>query len=282
MTTTPEPQPATDLAARLEAVLTERFTELGNPFSEMRRREQGPDGWPASHPVGPRGVAEVLRELLADVPTVLPPVSRAASLRDDIAEALMCWAEGHNDPKYGPIRRPGTVTQNAYGRADAVLGAIGARLGERAAVLREAADFLWNHPRASAIDSDFRAASDVLRRLAAEEQPADDEAAPVEPHPTQADMDHALAVTARFFRGRDADPAEEPEADRIVAYRHPDAPSALFCREHGANWLGLMPLTSEDLPDGGICNRPDCGVDVLIPPQAPAAAAAPAGTEEAR
>jgi len=50
---------------RLEAVLTERFTELGNPYSEMRRHEQGPDGWPASHPVGPHHVAEVLRELLA-------------------------------------------------------------------------------------------------------------------------------------------------------------------------------------------------------------------------
>ena len=54
----------TDLPARLEAALTERFTELGNPYSEMRRHEQGPDGWPASHPVGPRHVAEVLRELL--------------------------------------------------------------------------------------------------------------------------------------------------------------------------------------------------------------------------
>jgi hypothetical protein len=53
------------LPDRLEAVLTERFTELGNPYSEMRRQEQGPDGWPASHPVGPRHVAEVLRELLA-------------------------------------------------------------------------------------------------------------------------------------------------------------------------------------------------------------------------
>jgi hypothetical protein len=52
------------LPDRLEAVLTERFTELGNRFSEMRRHEQGADGWPASHPVGPRHVAEVLRELL--------------------------------------------------------------------------------------------------------------------------------------------------------------------------------------------------------------------------
>ncbi|MFJ8657487.1 hypothetical protein ACIRNU_34755 [Streptomyces rochei] len=56
---------AVDIPALLEATLTERYTELGNPFSEMRRREQGPDGWPASHPVGPRHVAEVLRELLA-------------------------------------------------------------------------------------------------------------------------------------------------------------------------------------------------------------------------
>ncbi|MFJ8146008.1 hypothetical protein ACIQ6R_13140 [Streptomyces sp. NPDC096048] len=57
--------PDADLPARLEATLTERYTELGNPGSEMRRREQGPDGWPASYPVGPRHVAEVLRELLA-------------------------------------------------------------------------------------------------------------------------------------------------------------------------------------------------------------------------
>ncbi|WP_237313822.1 hypothetical protein [Streptomyces sp. AMCC400023] len=62
---------AGDLAARLEAALTERFTELGNPFSEMRRHEQGPDGWPSSHPVGPHQVAEVLRELLATPPAVV-------------------------------------------------------------------------------------------------------------------------------------------------------------------------------------------------------------------
>jgi hypothetical protein len=55
---------APDLADRLEAVLTKRFTALGNPFSEMRRQEKGPDGWPASRPVGPHQVAEVLRELV--------------------------------------------------------------------------------------------------------------------------------------------------------------------------------------------------------------------------
>ncbi len=69
-----ETQDGIDLADRLEAALTERFTELGNPFSEMRRHEQGPDGWPASHPVGPNKVAEVLRELMADE----TPAERAA------------------------------------------------------------------------------------------------------------------------------------------------------------------------------------------------------------
>ncbi|WP_405883586.1 hypothetical protein OG747_36405 [Streptomyces sp. NBC_01384] len=88
MPETTNPQ-ADDLAARLEAVLTERFTELGNPFSEMRRHEEGPDGWPASHPVGPRHVAEVLRELLAAPAPAAPsaPADRA-ELRDRIAEAL--------------------------------------------------------------------------------------------------------------------------------------------------------------------------------------------------
>lgn len=60
-----------DLPDRLEAVLTERFTELGNPFSRMRIAFQGQDGWPASKEVGPRDVALVLRELLADAPAVV-------------------------------------------------------------------------------------------------------------------------------------------------------------------------------------------------------------------
>lgn len=59
-------QQLADLPARLEAVLTERYTELGNPFARMIRNEQGPDGWPATHPIGPHHVAEVLRELLTE------------------------------------------------------------------------------------------------------------------------------------------------------------------------------------------------------------------------
>jgi hypothetical protein len=58
-------EPEVPLPDRLEAVLTERFTALGNPHSRMSINFQGPDGWPASKEVGPRDVAEVLRELLA-------------------------------------------------------------------------------------------------------------------------------------------------------------------------------------------------------------------------
>jgi hypothetical protein len=51
----------------------------------------------------------------------------------------------------------------------------------------------------------------------------------------------------------------------VVAYRRPDQPNMLWCRKHGARWWGLTPLTSDDLPDGGLCG--ECGVDVLIPQQ---------------
>jgi hypothetical protein len=161
-----ETQDGGDLADRLEAALTERFTELGNPFSEMRRHEQGPDGWPASHPVGPNKVAEVLRELMAEQPAVKEQPAKCtcepaphrqqdgsyshwvgcsvadaeqqaaeeqpaetqdgdrAALRERIAEALMRWAERNNSSQYASMRRPETVRQNAYSRADAVLDAL--------------------------------------------------------------------------------------------------------------------------------------------------------------
>ncbi|MER5843235.1 hypothetical protein ABT099_23645 [Streptomyces prasinus] len=50
-----------------------------------------------------------------------------ADLRDEIAEALMRWAEGNNSPKYASMRRPSVVRQNAYARADAVLDVINRR-----------------------------------------------------------------------------------------------------------------------------------------------------------
>jgi hypothetical protein len=51
----------------------------------------------------------------------------------------------------------------------------------------------------------------------------------------------------------------------IVAYLNTDRPGVLLCRTHGEGWVGLTPLTSEDLPDGGFCTWDDCGADVLIP-----------------
>lgn len=66
------------LPEALEAVLTKRFTELGNQFAEMRVHEQGPDGWPASRLVSPHMVAEALRELLRQ-----PTDEAAAGARQD-------------------------------------------------------------------------------------------------------------------------------------------------------------------------------------------------------
>lgn len=57
----------------------------------------------------------------------------------------------------------------------------------------------------------------------------------------------------------------------VVAFRNPDRPGVLLCREHGEGWAWLTPLTAEDLPDGGFCTHGDpadpdavCGRDVLI------------------
>ncbi|MER7487996.1 hypothetical protein ABTY20_19225 [Streptomyces sp. NPDC126497] len=79
------------------------------------------------------------------------------------------------------------------------------------------------------------------------------------------------------------EPTEFTDADRdaveslkrlangpVVAYRNLWQPGVLLCREHGNGWAGLTPLTSDDLPDGGICTHGDpadpsdvCGRDVL-------------------
>jgi hypothetical protein len=59
----------------------------------------------------------------------------------------------------------------------------------------------------------------------------------------------------------------EADGDRIVAYRSalPGAWS-VYCTRHTDDLGdGAMPLTSEDLPDGGLCAQ--CGADVLIQQQ---------------
>lgn len=81
------------LPARLATALTERFTELGNPYAEMRIHEQGPDGWPSSRAVGPNIVADVLRELLAagQQPTTPAPGYCPHCGRGDCAPTADDW-----------------------------------------------------------------------------------------------------------------------------------------------------------------------------------------------
>lgn len=107
----------------------------------------------------------------------------------------------------------------------------------------------------------------------AEHQPDTDpqDAPPVEPHPTEADLRHALAIRAATY-GRDTDApavAEQPdtqtrEADRTVAYVL-TARTELHCLRCTPNPAGDIwtPVSAEELDDGGICTA--CGRDVLIP-----------------
>lgn len=60
--------------------------------------------------------AELYRRMAA-------PAARP-ELRDQIADALMAWAERNNNPKYAAARRSETVVANAYSRADAVLAVL--------------------------------------------------------------------------------------------------------------------------------------------------------------
>ena len=79
------------------------------------------------------------------------------------------------------------------------------------------------------------------------------------------------AVHHNYRPGRDLPETGVQSADRVVAYRNPDRPPVLLCREHGDGRWGLTPVTSEDLPDGGGCTFGDpddvCGRDVLIDPK---------------
>lgn len=54
----------------------------------------------------------------------------------------------------------------------------------------------------------------------------------------------------------------------VVAYRTGN-PRILLCRYHGKKWFGVVPVTAEELLEGGICtfgrlSSLECGRDVLI------------------
>ncbi|MFJ4682015.1 hypothetical protein [Streptomyces sp. NPDC088789] len=143
------------------------------------RRSDGALCCPHAKPVGP-GSCEHCWDLVKwDAVDGLPivtggqaPATDRATLRDRIAEALMQWAESNNSPQYAKVRRPDTVVQNAYSRADAVVAVLPAPAA-RAAVLEEAAEAVaadTTHIRyGSATDYAQRHAA-LLRRMAAESQ----------------------------------------------------------------------------------------------------------------
>ncbi|MFJ7049011.1 hypothetical protein ACIQVC_37235 [Streptomyces sp. NPDC101112] len=81
--------------------------------------------------------------------------------------------------------------------------------------------------------------------------------------------DHSFCarVDCDVLRERDAAEARQDGAP-IVAYRF-DGGRLLNCLRHvpppAARHADCRPVTAEDLPDGGVCTYPECGVDVLIP-----------------
>jgi hypothetical protein len=70
-----------------------------------------------------------------------------------------------------------------------------------------------------------------------------------------------------YAKGRDLEYTPNTVA-HVVAYRDPQRPQTLLCRKHGPRYIGMTPVTAEDLPDGGVCTYGGlsslaCGRDVL-------------------
>lgn len=62
------------------------------------------------------------------------------------------------------------------------------------------------------------------------------------------------------------------DAQPVVGYRDPNNPRVLLCRQHGQSGHAIIPVTAEDLPDGGVCtfgrlSSNECGRDVLAGPE---------------
>lgn len=93
---------------------------------------------------------------------------------------------------------------------------------------------------------------------------------------TTADAPSTAAMPAAADANRTAGvPQPTTDDTDIVAYRDPRHSRVLLCRDHGARWHGVVPVTAQDLPDGGICTFGQlgsyaCGRDVLIAPAVPA------------
>jgi hypothetical protein len=201
-------------------------------------------------------------DLVAEVRQLTEASRRLLEQRQEMAEERFAWQE-RGDRAEARVRQ-----MEAAASVD------------RATVLNEAARHLYTalFPAVYA-DMGQKAAEGVnravseLRRLADETPPAE---APCCSDPTCTCNQVNAAGRCDCARWDD-EPATEPaggaqqpkeaDGDRIVAYRSA-LPGALsvYCTNHTDELGdGVMPLTSEDLPNGGVCTK--CGVDVLISQQ---------------
>ncbi|MET9813196.1 hypothetical protein [Streptomyces sp. NPDC006355] len=213
-----------------DAIMTVLYREW--PWLRAEAEDTAPAEPAADRAAGATAVAASLGRANETAPCV---AANRAALRDRIAEALIAWTYRGKDPEHGGILE--TVRANAYSRADAVLAVLPAPTN-RAAVYAEVAELVRSmapeHPRNAAWVQDCHHIADridetrpLLRRMADEAQPAE------------------AGIVAYRSKG-----------DRI-----------LRCLSHvpPESEGDFDPVTSDDLPDGGICTHPACGVDVLIP-----------------
>ena len=83
------------------------------------------------------------------------------------------------------------------------------------------------------------------------------------------DPRNIAAAAAAGIRDAARQATGQPDTEQpVVAYRDPNNPRVLLCRQHGQSWHAITPATAEDLPDGGICtfgrlSSNECGRDVL-------------------
>jgi hypothetical protein len=239
-----------------------------------------------------------LVELQDAIRSAVPaPTPGQDALRDRIAEALAAVDGWEWTPDFDKTLSP--VWQGYLKRANAVLAKLPAP-ADRAAVPLGAAE-LSEHPRlnvtplpAEALAADevfvdpaaFRAA--VLREAAdgldaraaeftaaARKDPLAFVKGATDARYRTADAWNAAAAELRRMAAESAPADTGHDEAEIVAYRNPDNPRTLLCREHGPRYVGMVPVTSEELPDGGICtfgrlSSLACERDVLIPPTAAA------------
>lgn len=276
-----EPEAPGDLPGRLEAALTARFTESGNPFSRMRIAFQGPDGWPASKDVGPHDVALVLRELLAAAPPAAPSVSAVdQTTRDRIAdrgtkaEALLLHftAEAHRrkwnydrgldddgqpikSDAFGALHRLGDEMNAALHKLRATPAAVLPPPADRAAIYREVADRLAADAETGAKEGFTR----IYRRSAAKQVREWAEELPAGPaSQPPADRAAVLRVEAALVRAHCPDHLDSQSAEGSWINCHCDVADDMERRAAEAQAAEHPSLYAQSGVDTPSC---DCGHD---------------------